>query len=384
MKQRRMGEHAGAAVFVGCLFIACGGEFGGLGGGSALGGMVGNIACPELQGGAMNANFDADAKANATLRAFVSASGDLARVAASVEAEVSAACEAMGRDLGVPADQMAPHGSENRVAAACNAVQVRMDTILKTGTSASIKATYTPPQCQVQADAEASCKGQCNAQVDPGYVKAHCEPGHLYGRCDGTCSGQCAGTCNGDCQGDCQGAGAAKVEPGGAAGAGAGHCAGQCRGTCMGTCSADCHGSCNVDFKEPKCDVAIKGPSADAHCDGSCKAHAELTAQCTEPKVNVMATVNTGEMGSLIATLQAHLPALIKAEVAYGQRIAGDIQMLVQAGGELPAALGQVSAHAGACVAAAANACVSAQASLRVSVQVSANVSAKAGAHTGA
>ena len=127
----------------------------------------------------------------------------------------------------------------------------------------------------------------------------------------------------------------------------------------------------------------MKAPSADAHCDGSCKAHAELSAQCTEPKVSVVASVNTGEMGKLIATLQANLPALIKAELAYGQRIAGDVELLVRTGGELPSALGHVAAHAGACVGAAASACFSAQASLRVSVQASASVSAKAGAHAG-
>jgi hypothetical protein len=358
------------------VLIACGGQMGGFGGAGSL---VDNFACPELRGGASNANFEADAKANATIRAFVMASGDLAAVAARVEGEVGAACEAMGRDLGVPPEQMAPRPNEGRVVAACNAVSAKMDAILKTGVSASVKADYTPPQCQVSADVEASCKGQCNAHFDPGYVKAHCQPGHLYGRCEGTCSGQCNATCNGQCQGECQGQGAAKVQPGAAAGTSSGQCAGHCNGTCTGSCSEDCHGNCSIDFKEPKCDVAIGAPTADAHCEGSCKAHADLTAQCTEPKVRVVASVNAGEMAKLVATLDANLPALIKAEAIYGKRIAGDIAMLVQTGSELPSALGQLTAHAGACVAAAADACVSAQASLRVSVQVSASVSAKAG-----
>jgi hypothetical protein len=364
------------ALVAGTILAACGGEFGGYGSGGATGGVLGNLACPELQGGAMNAQFEADAKANATIRAFVTASGDLAAVAARVEGEVGTACERMGRDLGVPPQQMAPRQNESRVAAACNAVSARMDAILRSGVSAQIKASYTPPACQVDANAEASCKAQCNVNVDPGYVKAHCDPGHLYGRCEGTCSGRCDGTCNGQCQGECQG------QAGGTTAGG--QCAGQCRGTCQGSCTADCHGNCNVDFKEPKCDVAMRGPSADARCDGSCRAHANLSAQCTEPRVNVTSTVNAGEMPRLIATLQANLPALLKAEVAYGQRIAGDMQVLVQTGSELPNAFGQLTAHAGACIAAAASACVNAQASLRVSVQASASVSAKAGAHGGA
>jgi hypothetical protein len=354
----------GVGAFVTFVLVACGGELGGYGGGA---GTLGALACPELQGGAMNAQFEADAKANATIRAFVTASGDLAQVAARAEAEVGGACERMARDLGV---QVTAQPNESRVAATCNAVSAKIDSILRSGALAQVKAEYTPPECRVDASAEAACRGQCNVNVDPGYVKAHCDPGHLYGKCDGSCSGTCTGTCNGECQGQCQGQ----------TGAG-GQCNGGCNGTCRGSCSADCHGSCTVDFKEPRCDVAMRGPSADAHCDGSCKAHANLTAQCTEPRVNVQATVNTGEMPRLVATLQANLPALLKVEVAYGQRIAGDVQALVQAGSELPNAMGQLTGHAGACLAAAASACVNAQASLRVSVQASASISAKAGAH---
>ena len=374
---QRATKHVVVGSVVALALVACGGEFGGAGMGA--GNALGNFACPELTGGAMNASFEADARANATIAAFVTASGDLQTIATRAEAEVGAACERMAADLGVPPAQMAPREGESRVAAACNAVSARMDAILKTGVSASVKANVTPPQCEVHADAAATCNAQCQVHMDPGYVKAHCDPGHLYGKCEGTCSGTCSGTCNGECQGTC--AGQAAAAPGAASGAG--KCAGQCNGTCKGSCSADCHGGCTVDYKEPKCDVAVKAPTADAHCEGSCKAHAELTARCTPAKVDVQATVNTGEMGKLIATLRANLPALVTAEVAYGRRIAGDVQVLVQTGSELPSAFGQLTGHAAACIGAAASATVRAQASLRVSVQASASISAKAGAQGG-
>ena len=374
MQSRRPFRVAASACLVGGAAMGCAGLGGmGMSQTNAMNGM----ACPELGGGAADASFVADANANATIRAFVTASGDLATIATRAEAEVGRACEAMARDLGV---QAAPRQGENPVAAACNAVSARIDAIMREGVSASIKADVTPPRCEVRADVAAACSGQCNVSVDPGYVKAHCEPGHLYGHCEGACGGQCSGTCNGECQGQC--AGQAAASPGAASGGG--QCAGQCNGTCKGSCSADCHGSCSVDFKEPKCDVAVRGPSADGHCEGSCKAHADLTAQCTEARVNVRAQVNTGDMGKLVATLQANLPALVRAEIAYGSRIVGDIQTLVQTGAELPNALGQLTGHAAACLGAAANACVSAQASLRVSVQASASISAKAGARGGA
>ncbi len=357
------------------LVVACGGELGGFGG--ATGAALGDFACPELRGGAMNGNFEADARANGTIRAFVTAASDLEAAAARAEAQVGGACERMARDLGIPPEQTTPAQGQSRVAAVCNAVSVRMEAIMRTGASASLHAQATPPQCHASADIEASCRGQCNVSVDPGYVRAHCAPGHLYGRCEGTCSGQCNGTCNGDCQGQCLAHGQA-----GAPGANAaGHCAGQCNGTCRGSCNADCHGGCNVEIKEPKCDIAVQAPSASGHCEGSCKAHADLTAQCTPPVVQVQVAIETGEMGRLAATLRANLPALIEAEVAYGERIAGDIQILVRAGAELPRAMGHLAAHADACVAAAANAVLNAQASIHVSVQASASISGRAGAH---
>jgi hypothetical protein len=358
-----------AVGLAGALIAACGGV-GGLGRGTTLAAILSDVACPELRGGAMNATFDADAKANATIRAFVTASGDLLTVAAKMEGDVADACERMGRDLGVTAEQMAPRSEESRVSAACRAFYGRMDTILRQGASASIRADVTPPQCEVNGEVEASCRGQCAARVDPGYVKAHCEPGHLYGRCEGTCAGRCDGTCGGQCDGTCNALGAS------------GQCAGACNGRCRGACSADCHGSCDVELKEPKCDVALRGPSADARCESSCKAHADLTAECSQPRVSVKANVDAAEVVKLAATLEANLPMLVRAELAYGKRLADDVGILVQTGAELPRAFGHLSGRAAACVAAAANACVSAQASFRVSVQASASITARAGAST--
>jgi len=279
---------------------ACNGEPGAIGFGSPLSAAVGNAACPELRGGAMNASFEADAKANATIRAFVTASGDLAQVAAHVESDVAAACEHMADDLGIPNGERRPHGNESQVTASCNAVGARIDAIMKQGAQAQVHADVTPPRCQVNASVDAQCRAQCAAQ--------------------GQAQGQVQNT---------QASGAA---------------------------------------------------SGEARCESACKAHADLTAQCTEAQVRVQAQTNTGEMAKVVATLDKNLPVLIKAEVAYGQRIAGDVDTLVSTGSELPHAFARLSSHAGACVASAANATLAAQASLRVSVQASASVSAKAGA----
>jgi hypothetical protein len=316
MKRTTMRKGAFAAGIVGIVLLAttnngCGAYATGTG--SPLAGAVGNAACPELRAGAMSANFDEDARANATIRAFVTASGDLAETAARVQADVFMACERMADDLGIADPARRPKNEEeSKVAASCNAVAARIDAIMKQGVSANMRADVTPPQCQVNASAEAACRGQCNAQ----------------------------GSASGNAQGQAQN--------------------NQASGSARGAATAD------------------------ARCEGSCKAHADLTAQCTEPRVNVQAQVDTGEIGKVVATLQRNLPPLIKAQVAYGQRIAGDVDVLVRTGAELPRAFGHLTAKAGACVAAAANATLSAQASLRVSVQASASVSAKAGASSSA
>lgn len=295
---------------VGMVLVATNGCAGyATGTGSPLAAAIGNAACPELRSGAMNASFDEDARANATIRAFVTASGDLAETAARVEADVFMACERMADDLGIDDTARRPrddHGS--KVAASCNAVAARIDAILRQGASARVRADVTPPQCQVNGSAEASCRAQCNASANAS--------GNAQGRAQNN----------------------------------------QASGSARGSAAAD------------------------ARCESSCKAHADLTAQCSEPRVNVQAQVNAGEIAKVVATLQRNLAPLVKAQVAYGQRIAGDVDVLVRTGAELPRAFGTLTAHAGSCVAAAANASVSAQASLRVSVQASASVSAKAGA----
>lgn len=333
-----------------------------------LGGLGGDgldtAMCPELGGGALRATFTADARANATIKAFVQAAGDLGRLAAKAEADVNGACSRMGADLGLSGAQMG-ETTESK----CAAVVGKMDAILKAGANASIKASYTPPACNVSAEARASCSGECSGKVDPGSIVANCEPGKLSGTCEGTCGGTCDGVCRGDCSGQC----AAKDAQG--------KCAGQCKGTCTGKCEATCHAKCTGTWKAPHCDVKVNAPSAEVKCDASCKAHAELTAECTEAKVNIQSSVNTGEMAKLVATLGKNLPVLIRAEVAYGERIAGDIETLVKVGGDLPDAMAQAGGRALACIGASASAVVRAQASISVSVKASVSVSGKAGVH---
>ena len=329
----------------------------------------GNLACPELSGGSASASFAAEAKAQATIRAFVQASGDLMHLAVQIEEEVSGACLRIGADLGLSAAEMsAKSGPGGRAEGPCMAVSAKIDAILKEGVSARIDAKVTPPECKIEASAYASCAGQCNANVDPGYVIAHCEPGKLSGSCEGKCVGSCEGSCNGKCNGKCSAVNAS------------GQCAGACEGTCEGRCDATCHAKCEGTWKAPRCEVDVKGPSVDAKCEASCKAEADFRATCSAAKVEVSSSVNTGQMPQLIATLSKNLPILVRAQIAYGKRLAGSIQTLVEVGADMPKAVADATTKGVACMGAAANATVSAQASIQVSVRASASVSAKANA----
>jgi hypothetical protein len=108
-----------------------------------------------------------------------------------------------------------------------------------------------------------------------------------------------------------------------------------------------------------------------------------VNAQCTPAQVQVQVGQNVEMAARLAATLQANLPQLLHAQLALGQRLMGDVQVVVDVGAQLPRIVGNAGAQALACIAAASEASVQASASIRVSVQASASVSGRVGASSG-
>jgi hypothetical protein len=334
---------------------------------SAFGGLTG-ATCPEMAGAdAMAAVYTQDAKMNAKIRAFVQASKDLVGVAAQADAEAAEACMRIGADIGIPPEQMQPRDEPGgRAKGACEPLAAALDGILRQGLS--FTATFTPPQCQANANLEAQCSGQCSAHIDPGQIVAQCDPARLSGICQGRCSGQCDGTCSGDCNGTCVQRDAQ------------GRCAGQCQGQCYGTCDATCHARCEGTWQAPRCEGQVQGPSGDAECDASCKARADFHASCTPIQVMVTPSVANQQALALAASLSRNLPLLLHAQIVLGQRILNDVEVIVQVGKNMPSIAGKAGLRAGACIAAAASASVRASVSIKVSVQASASVSGRAGA----
>ncbi|WP_437735219.1 hypothetical protein [Sorangium sp. So ce1335] len=333
---------------------------------------VGEAVCPELRGpgDVLGARFSADARANAKVRTFVQAAKDMAAVSAAIEAQVADACRRIGADLGIPPAHMAPRDEAGgQASGACAPVAAAVDAILRQG--AGVQVAVTPPVCQANAQAGARCSGACDVQLDPGQIVAQCEPARLSGYCHGRCAGRCDGRCAGQCRGQCSAYDAQ------------GRCAGYCNGECDGGCDATCHARCEGTWQAPQCAGTVRPPSADAECEASCRAHADVYAACTPAFVQVRPSHGAEMAARLAATLQANLPALLHAEVALGRRLLGDAQTVVQVGAALPRVVGDAGAHALACVAGAAEASTSASVRIQVSVRASASVTGRVGATGG-
>ena len=129
---------------------------------AALAGLAGAIACPELASGgsALGVKYSAKAELNAKIGAFVQAAKDLKKLSAQMDVEVTNACKGIGTDIGVPAQEMAPREGVGASSAACGAVKAKIGALLQGGVK--IETSYTPPKCEVDAQAHA------NQRLDPG------------------------------------------------------------------------------------------------------------------------------------------------------------------------------------------------------------------------
>ncbi|MBX3126415.1 MAG: hypothetical protein KF718_06845 [Polyangiaceae bacterium] len=328
---------------------------------------VPGASCPGLSAAdPLSLEYSANAQANAKIKTFVKASRDLMDASVRLEALTADACSAIARDLGAPPAEIAPRDDEpgSRAKAACGAASARIDAILRMGVSFRIQVQ--PPQCQADFQAKARCDASCDVSIDPGQIVAQCEPAKLSGFCQGRCEGRCDGRCQGQCQGQCSAVDAN------------GQCNGTCSGSCSGGCDATCHARCEGQWQAPQCEGMVRPPSADAECNASCNASANLRAECTPAVVTVQTNANHEAAMRLVASLQAHLPWLLKAELGLGRRILQDAKVVVDVGAQLPKIVGNAGLTGLACVAASASASVKASARINVSVQASASVSAKA------
>ena len=206
-------------------------------------------ACPELGGNAdaLRAQYATNVRVNGKIRAFVQAAKDVGAVSLQIEAEAAEACQRMGLDLGMTSQEMAAKNEPGgRASGSCAALSAKIDALFRAGIS--VRATATPPHCEVSAQASASCQGACDVEIDPGEIAARCDPGKLSGYCQGQCGGHCDGRCSGACNGTCSARDAK------------GACVGACSGDCTGACDASCHARCQGAWQAPEM-RGVRSPS---------------------------------------------------------------------------------------------------------------------------
>ncbi|MEZ4446178.1 MAG: hypothetical protein R3B72_44285 [Polyangiaceae bacterium] len=117
--------------------------------------------------------------------------------------------------------------------------------------------------------------------------------------------------------------------------------------------------------------------SSDNECRATCTAHANVHAACRPAQVSVRVMQGAEQAGALVATLQANLPALIHSQLALGQRLSSDAQVVAQVGKALPRVVGDAGAEALACIGAGADLAAQASVRLNVSMRASLTVSSR-------
>lgn len=245
------------------------------------------VSCPELvreDVDPITVEYTNKKELNAKIAAFVAASADLLDVAIQAEETTRDACRAIGRDLGLTQEQMAPvDGVSGATAGACGAVAKRMRKILARGLQ--LQVTVEPPRCQLNAELEAGCNAQC----------------------------------------------------------------------------------------------AAAGGEQSAKCSASCRARADLRASCSPPQVSVRGTGTDEEAARLIASLQAHLPALVAVQLDLVPRVARNVDAIASFGASLPTVVEEAGEKAASCVGAGITVTTVAASSMAVVVDANMSVTSQVG-----
>jgi hypothetical protein len=401
----------------------------------AMKGIPGAPKLPDVPGGCpanvadasaiMSANFGLEGELEAKTKASLAAGADLQKIGADLEADVTAACSTLAKDLGASDADLKPKsdGPGKKAEAACSAAAKIIGEV-KAKASGKIKIEVKPPVCTASVSAMADCAGQCDATIKPGSAKVTCEGGKLSGKCDAKCEGtcdveagaKCEGTCGGNCKGDCSAEISGKCDgtcngkcdgkdsKAKCAGTCEGTCKGgkidaQCKGECKGECDATCSvqakgeckgtcsGSCSAEFKEPKCSGEVKPPEMSAECKAHCNASVNGKLECKPALVtaSIVGAVDVAAAAKLKTALERDLPALLKVTLGMKGKLEGivaSVETSVKGAQAVVTSSGSAALKVGACFAASLKAEAEASVQINVSVKASASASGSATAGT--
>lgn len=307
--------------------------------------------CPDMSKPEEIAKFDfqgsfkLQAPVAAKIKAGVQASVDMKTIADKIDADLTAACGNIAKDLG-------DTNQYKNASDACKAAAKLIgDTKAKLGASASVKLDMTEPKCGLDVGAYADCGASCDATVKPGGADIQCEGGKLEGTCSAQCTGDCdlsaaaacngecsgscdadiSGTCSGNCNGKCDG----KASSGSCAGKCEGKCSGNVKAQCKGKCGGSCHlaaaascqgtcsGTCSAKMEAPKCTGTVKPPQMSADCKAHCDAQVQAKASCTPPVVlvRIVGASDAAAATKLQTTIEKNLPVVLNVAVGLAKQI---------------------------------------------------------------
>jgi hypothetical protein len=395
-----------AAIMAGAV-VAIAMANGGCSAASAASGALSNVeqatsGCDEFDQGASSVaalSIDGDT------RAFVTASVNLAAIAADAETKVLAACEGIDADLSVTDTWSALKSdggsSDKATAEACSQAAAKIKATLEGDASAGCALVISRGYCYVDEEAQVKCESTCTGMTTcmAGDITTLCTPAELTGECDGSCkAGACCegsasaeATCQGACEADCTGMCDATPCHGT-------HCAGTCAGTCSGQCTVaasatvncgamvNCRGGCSVAYKAPQCETTVTPPSCKVSktCESSCTSSVEANAKCTPPGASLECNgAVSADLQLVIDTVKKNLPSIILLVQTQGKLVQDAASQVVTTGQVVANQVTSLGGKAIACAGKAVKADADASASLNVSVMASASVSGSCGGPTG-
>jgi hypothetical protein len=365
--------------------------------------------CDELETGNA-ASLEIDPKA----QEFILASEEVTESVHRVSDDVLVACAGIASDLGAPdtwsnEKTLKAKISNDADTGACDVALIKIDENQRRAAEANvdIRVALAKGECHLDFDAQAACDSECsqNTTCEPGEFSSRCEPGSITSICNGdcmagafcvgsakveaNCAGQCEAVCTGKCLGKCYHEDGQVTENDSNC---RGMCAARCEGTCSGHCKVDvdagikcgagvyCRGTCSGAMESPACTTEYKEPQCkvDTACYETCTARLATQATCEPTAVKVIADVTVmPDLEPVVATLNAHLPALVAAAEAEGKLVQRAGKRMADAGSSLNERVDDLDGKSLACVGAASSSLSDAVDTISVSVKASLDVQTK-------
>ncbi len=334
-----------------------------------------NVICTKFRVGAdfSKTDFGVTGDPAVTYNALAQAAGDVSLAAASLMADVKAACEEMAFQLGASPNDARIHEKLDAeyTREVCLMAAEGIKQVNHKLAEANVVIHVSDVRCAIDGSFQIECERQC--KDDPSCTEAseveRCDANDRVGECSGTCGGTCLGmdqaavNCLGSCDGACFGTCGATDGTDGACGPSGCVCDRECTGSCTGACqpsapmacSGRCRGECSVALVDAACTGALAAPRCQGNvdCQNSCAASAAARSDCRDGSLSVIldpASQGDAEVQRIAHLLDRNLPVVFLAARGRAKALSDHASSLTDAAGHLLAygdSLGQEGSACG-------------------------------------